>query len=113
LTDPWSLLAPILAGYVAIAGAIVGFLIREIGTARKAVADMTDKMITQVIPALERSTAAGQAVIPVLDRDAAAMGAMVEATGRLLDTTNELQKLLAVLSDRQARTPPTRPRRAE
>lgn len=103
MTDPWAIIGPILgAGYAT----FLGYLVREHEKDRTAVDNVNDKTIEKVIPALERSTTAGQALGPILERNAAAMGAMTEATDKLVDTTNALLQVLAVWSDRQNRPGP-------
>jgi hypothetical protein len=103
LTDPWVIIGPILAGSNALTGTIVGFLIREHEKDSRAVAAMTEKMITQAIPALERSTASGQALLPILERNATALGGATEAASQIVEATGRLLTELAVQADRNRR----------
>jgi hypothetical protein len=100
-TDAWAIVGPLLAGY----GTIIGFLIKRDGDREKKMDALYEKMIQQVVPALERATAAAQGLLPILERDAAAMGAVTEATADLVKVTAQMATWIAVLSDRQARDP--------
>ena len=104
-TSLWAIVGPLLAGY----GTIIGFLIKRDGDREKKMDALYEKMIGQVVPALERATAAAQGLLPILERDAAAMGAVTEATAELVAVKNEMDRWIAVLSDRQARDPGSRP----
>ena len=102
--DVWAVVGPLLAGY----GAIISFLIARDRSREAKLDALYEKMMSSVVPALERATAAAQGFPPILERNATAMASMVDATAKADAATARLLTEVAVLSDRQTRPPPKR-----
>lgn len=106
MSDPtWGIIGPLLGGYVAVGGSLITFLIKRDSERERKLDALYDKLIGQVVPALERATSAAQGFPPILERNAAAMGAMIDATDDAKAATTQLLTWVAVLSDRQTRDP--------
>ncbi len=95
-------------GVISVLLAVVAILGRQLESTSKALESLQAKMVDQAVPALERSTIAGQAMGPILQQNAEAMGAMVKATEDSVRATADVRELMAVLRDRDARPPPRR-----
>lgn len=99
----WEILGPLLGGYVAIAGAITSYLIKQNTELARSKDALYEKILTQSLPALERASAAVLSTVGILEQGAAAMGAMTETGKRMEQATSALLTQVAVLSDRQGR----------
>ena len=95
-------------GLISLLVAIVAILGRQLEKTTTALESLQNKMIDQAVPALERSTIAGQAMGPILQQNAEAMGAMTKATEDSIRECAELRQWVAILKDRDNRPPPRR-----
>jgi predicted ArsR family transcriptional regulator len=106
----WTIVGPV----VGTAGTIVLALIKRDSDREKRIDTLYDKLITDVVPALERATSSAQGFPPILERNTSAMASVVEEALKLHDAQTELLRWVAVLSDREvrpsARLPPPRRR---
>jgi len=97
----WGIVGPV----VGTAGSIIIALLKRDADREKRIDALYQKLISDVVPALERATAAAQGFPPILERNTGAMAAMTEATDRARGAEQEMLRLVAVLTDRQARDP--------
>ena len=95
----------LFAGIVAALGAVIAILGRQLEKTTGSLESLQAKMIDQAVPALERSTLAGQAMGPVLQQNAEAMGSMARSSENVVRAADELMRWVAVLEDRQRRSP--------
>lgn len=91
-TSGWAIIGLLITGY----GVLIGGLLRELASTRKELAKLQAKVMDQAIPALERSTLAGQALVPVLERVATAMGGMQAVGEENMKAIAEVRQTLAI-----------------
>ncbi len=95
-------------GIISVLLAVVAILGRQLEQTSKALESLQAKMIDQAVPALERSTIAGQAMGPILQQNAEAMGAVTRATEDSVRATADVLQWVAVLWGRDQLPPPRR-----
>lgn len=98
----------LLAAVVTLASTAVVALVRQLDKTAAALESLTAKMINDAVPALERSTAAGQAIGPILQQNTEEIGKMIRAAEALNTATQEVLQWAAVLKDRESRPPSRR-----